>query len=118
MGDPVVHFQIGATDWARTRDFYADLFGWTVTGDPSGYGMIDTGSGMGIIGGVMQAPPGRPPWLAVYVAVDDVQKALVRAEELGATRVVEPRTVPGEQGAFAMFTDPDGNLIGLFEKPE
>jgi predicted enzyme related to lactoylglutathione lyase len=118
MGEPVVHFEIGATDWARTRDFYAELFGWTVTGSPSGYGMIDTGSGLGIGGGIMQAPPGRPPWFAVYVAVDDVEKALARAEELGGTRVVEPRTVEGGEGCFAMFADPDGTLIGLFQKPE
>lgn len=28
MGHPVVHFEIGCKDSAKTQDFYAKLFGW------------------------------------------------------------------------------------------
>jgi len=37
-----------------------------------------------------------------------------RAEKLGGTRVVPPTDLPGEFGRFAIFTDPDGNQVGLW----
>ncbi|GAA4677597.1 VOC family protein [Pseudonocardia yuanmonensis] len=115
MGAPVVHFEIGAANGDRSRRFYADLFGWTVTPFPGGedYGVVDTGSGTGIGGGIMQAPEGMQPWVTVYVGVDDLEKSLSRAEELGARRVMGPAPV-GDMGEIAMFADPDGNILGLF----
>jgi hypothetical protein len=38
---------------------------------------------------------------------------LTRAEELGGARIVGPMPVPNV-GEFAMFTDPEGHVIGLF----
>jgi hypothetical protein len=64
MGSPVVHFEVGGSDAERSRRFHQDLFGWEITADDSGYGLVRTGSDDGIGGGVMQAPPGRPTWVA------------------------------------------------------
>jgi len=36
-------------------------------------------------------------------------------EELGAKVIVEPMPVPGV-GKFAMFEDPDGVMMGVFEE--
>ena len=47
------------------------------------------------------------------MAVDDLEKYLARAEELGGRRVMGPMSIEGT-GAFAMFADPDGNVLGLF----
>jgi hypothetical protein len=43
MGQPVVHFEIGCRDRAKTEQFFADLFGWHIqqNGPAS---MIDTAS--------------------------------------------------------------------------
>lgn len=117
MGDPVVHFEIGARDWSRACAFYSELFDWSVTGDPARYGVVDTRSGFGIPGGVMQALPGSRSWFTVYIAVDDVERALVKAEELGGRRVAGPLAVGPGQPSFGMVADPEGNVIGLFEKP-
>jgi predicted enzyme related to lactoylglutathione lyase len=113
MGNPVVHFEIGGRDGARTAEFYSELFDWDIRIDPTGYGLVDTGSEVGIGGGIMQAPPQASPYVTFYVGVADLDKYLTRAEELGATKVLEPMEVGGI-GAFAMFADPDGNLVGLF----
>ena len=112
MGSPVVHFEVGAADPARSRQFYEDLFGWKITTDDSGYGLVDTGSDQGIRGGVMPSG-GRPSWVTVYVAVDDLEESLRRAEELGGRKLMGPTPV-GEAGSFGLFTDPDGNMIGMF----
>ncbi|HXV92823.1 MAG TPA: VOC family protein [Pseudonocardia sp.] len=67
MGDPVIHFEIGAADVERARRFYSALFGWEIETDETGYGMVRTGAASGIDGGLMQAPEGRPPWVTFYV---------------------------------------------------
>jgi predicted enzyme related to lactoylglutathione lyase len=51
--------------------------------------------------------------VVVYVQVDDLEAYLKKAESLGAKRLVEPTEIPG-MGAWAQFTDPDGNAIGLY----
>ena len=117
MGNAVVHFEIGGRDLTKTRDFYTELFGWTIPIDENGYGLVDTGSKEGIGGGLMQTPDEAPPYATFYVAVDDLEKYLERAETLGGKRLVEPMPV-GTMGAFAMFMDPDGIAIGLFKENE
>lgn len=115
MGAPVVHFEIGAADARAARRFYGDLFGWTVAESSDGYGLVDTGAGTGIGGGIMQAPEQVAPWVTFYVAVDDLESCLERAVELGGRRITGPMPV-GEAGSMAMFTDLDGNLVGLFSE--
>jgi len=115
MGNPVVHFEVGAVDAERARRFYADLFDWDIRVDPSGYGLVDTGSPVGIAGGLLPAPAGRPTWVTFYVSVEDLGKALVRVQELGGRRLMGPQPI-GEDMAFAMFTDPDGNVVGLVQE--
>ena len=115
MGNPVVHFEIGGLDAERTRAFYSELFDWDVECDPGGYALVDTRSDAGICGGIMQTPPQAQPYVTFYVGVDDLDKYLTRAQELGGTKVLEPMEV-GRIGAFAMFADPDGNLVGLFRE--
>jgi hypothetical protein len=57
------------------------------------------------------------PYVTIYAAVDDLRATLQRAEELGGKMVVEPMPIPGV-GSFAMFQDPDGVMMGLFEEKE
>jgi len=112
MGSPVVHFELGAADPERSRRFYEDLFGWKIMTDVSGYGLVDTGSDQGIRGGVMPSG-GRPSWVTFYVAVENLDASLKRVEELGGRTLMGPTPV-GEAGSFALFNDPDGNMVGLF----
>jgi predicted enzyme related to lactoylglutathione lyase len=60
----------------------------------------------------MQTRPGMPPYLTVYVQVENLDAALERAAGLGARRVVEPTPIEGV-GSFALFQDPEGNVVGL-----
>lgn len=114
MGNPIVHWEITGKDGAKTQEFYRKLFDWKIEVDTAmQYGMVDTG-GEGINGGIMQSPPGAPPYLTIYVSVDDLQAYLDKAVSLGGTALVPPTPIPNV-GAFAMFQDPDGNTVGLFK---
>lgn len=111
MAHGVVHWEIGGRDLARLRGFYGALFGWTTdSGDP-GYALVPGVDG-GIGGGLMQAPPGVPPYVTFYVAVDDLDATLARVKDLGGGVLVPPTPIPGV-GGFAMFQDPEGNAIGI-----
>ena len=50
--------------------------------------------------------------VSFYVEVEDIEAKLKEAEELGGSVVVPVTTIPG-MVTFAMFTDPEGNCIGL-----
>lgn len=114
MGQPVVHWEIASNNAERLHGFYTALFGWTVdSNNPMHYGMVDTGGQGGINGGIMQTQGGMPSYVSVYVQVDDLQRYLDKAASLGGKTLVPPTPIPGT-GAFAMFADPDGNMIGLF----
>lgn len=114
MGAPVVHFEIGVSELSSAAPFYEALFDWAIARDDRGYGLVQTGSGIGIGGGLLETPDGVPPYVTVYVQVDDLDKYLIQTEELGGKRIMEPMPIEGV-GSFAMVADPDGNAIGLLQ---
>jgi predicted enzyme related to lactoylglutathione lyase len=65
----------------------------------------------GVAGGIAKPPEGGP-YTTFDVNCDDVQAKLDEAEKLGAKVVMPPMRVPEGPG-IAMFSDPDGNIIGL-----
>jgi uncharacterized protein len=110
MGQPVAFFEVISPDHERAQKFYRELFGWQVAADPAmgGYGLVDTGAGIG--------PSGEPgeKGVKIYMRVDDLDAYLDRAEQLGGKRLVPPTDLPRDYGRFAVFTDPDGNRVGLW----
>lgn len=109
-GHPVVHWEINARDPKALHGFYAELFGWKVNADnPMGYGVVTAGGG-GINGGI--GPAQGIPGVTFYVRVPDLDAALRRAGELGGRTVVPPTHIPN-MVTFAVFTDPEGNRIGM-----
>ena len=117
MGAPVVHWEINARDARRLQRFYASLFDWTVdTDNPLRYGMVLTKAGTGINGGIGQNDPFTPaPGVTFYVQVHDPEAALDRAVSLGAKVITPVTEIPG-MVTFALFQDPEGNIIGLLKE--
>jgi predicted enzyme related to lactoylglutathione lyase len=113
MGDPVVFFEVMGTDAGALQSFYSDAFDWKIdTNNPMNYGMVDTGAGTGIAGGIgAPSEEGYPGHLTFYIGVDDTDKALKRVEELGGKTVMPTTELP--MVTIALFTDPAGNLVGL-----
>ncbi len=105
----VVHFEIMATDGEAAKRFYASLFGWKINSEnPMSYGLVEAeegGIGGGITGGDHNAA-------TFYIAVDDLEGTLRKAESLGGS-VIVPVTVVPNMVTFAQFADPFGNVIGL-----
>lgn len=112
--NPVVHFEILGRDATALRAFYGEAFGWPLGqagDDPLQYSMIHMKDGGGIDGGIGQAPQG-PGHSTFYVGVDNLEEALATVERLGGRTVQPPVQIPGGV-AFALFTDPEGHVVGL-----
>jgi predicted enzyme related to lactoylglutathione lyase len=115
MGRPVRHFEIASPNLERAAAFYQELFDWEVGEEElDGYRLVQTAEGS-IGGGLLRSPEGVFPYVTIYVGVDDLPATLGRVEELGGKMVVEPMPIPGV-GRFAMFQDPDGVMMGIFEE--
>jgi uncharacterized protein len=67
-------------------------------------------------GGLMQKQDGGPGavWIAC-IAVDDTDIATVRAQELGASVLLEPTSMENV-GRFSILADPTGAAIGLYKR--
>jgi uncharacterized protein len=114
-GAPVDWFEVLGSSAEQTQRFYTGLFGWTVS-DPGGvgYGLVDTGAGHGIQGGLGSGEAGH--WATVYANVPDVEQTLARAEALGGSRVYGPQAVDDHMQTGA-FRDPAGNVVGVYHHP-
>jgi uncharacterized protein len=115
MGQPVIHFEIGCRDQAKTAEFFAKLFGWQIT-QAGPAAMIDTGAGGGINGHITSLGHEPHNYVTFYVTVDDIPTYLARAESLGGKTLVPPVEIP--TGTFAWLASPEGNFIGLWKARE
>ena len=70
MTHPVVHFEIGCRDSAKTQEFYKKLFDWKIS-DMGPAAMIAAESG-GIDGHITALGHDPQHYTIFYVAVDDV----------------------------------------------
>ena len=111
MPRPVVHWEIGGKDLPRLREFYHEAFGWTIDDADASYALVQPVDG-GLGGGLMRAPEGTSPYVTIYVQVDDLEEALDAVGALGGTIVVPPSPID-DSTSFAMFADPEGNVVGL-----
>jgi predicted enzyme related to lactoylglutathione lyase len=123
MSGRVVHFEIPFDDAERAQGFYRETFGWNLTSMPEmSYTMVQTGpvseQGMpsepGYIGGGMFArqDPLRNPVLVVDV--EDIDATLKKIGELGGS-TLRPKEPVGDMGWAAYFSDPEGNVIGVWQ---
>jgi uncharacterized protein len=110
-GAPVDWFEVLGSDAERTKTFYKEMFGWTIAEGQGAYGLVDTGAGRGIQGGIGAA--GDTRWATIYASVPDVEEALARAEKLGGSRVYGPMAVDDHMETGA-FRDPAGNSFGVY----
>lgn len=112
----------GTNDMATTRAFYEQLFGWEFedSGPEMGHYLMIRKDGTLVGGGMdtsgMTCPEGQPlpaSW-TIYLAVDDVDARVAKAEAAGAT-VVVPAGDAGPAGRFAVVLDPTGAAVGLWQ---
>lgn len=110
----LVHVEIPAADRNAAADFYQKALGITSKLDTQfdylGFG-FDEQSGGAFVPLSESVQPGG---VVVYFSSADIDADLKSVEAHGGT-VILPRMEVGEMGAIAIFTDPTGNRIGLWQ---
>lgn len=124
MSGRVVHFEIPYDDGDRARSFYKAAFDWEVVQMPDmgGYTLVMTGPSTDqgpteagfINGGMLTREMSATRYPVVVVDVPSIDEALARMPELGGT-VVQGKTPVGDMGFAAYVSDPEGNVVGLWE---
>jgi predicted enzyme related to lactoylglutathione lyase len=118
----VVHFEVPFDDQERASAFYSEVFGWQLQAMPEmSYVLVTTGpsdggppSEPGFVNGGLMARGGPVSGPVVTLDVDDIDACLADVERRGGT-VVAARQPVGSMGFSAYFTDPEGNVMGLWQ---
>ena len=110
---PIVHIEIAAQDREAASQFYSDVFGWKVQQLPEmNYATFESEGGPGGGFNPVENDPVGP--VIVYINTDDLDTSLKKIQDSGG-KVVSPKNdIPG-MGQYAIFTDPTGNALGLFQ---
>lgn len=115
MKNLIAWVEIPAENMERAVNFYSKVFNWNLN-------MMDFGTEkMALLpenaGAIAQAPGFKPASGGVLVSlqVKDISATLSFAEKNGG-KIVKPVTAieREEGGYFAVFTDTEGNQLGLF----
>ena len=110
-------FEIMAINQSELMKFYANVFGWKARKSKEGFDYIEFPiPPKALLGGMGTAKPGVPGWgkgITFYLQCADLKATLVKIEDHGGKTIVEP--VKADGYTFAMFEDPECNLLGLIE---
>jgi uncharacterized protein len=125
--NPVVHFELPASDRVRMANFYTKVFGWkaemmgvemgnyvTVETTPAGKdGRPETpGAINGGLFPIKEGEPAQHP--SVVIAVDDIKESAADVAKSGGKIIGEPAMIPGI-GMWVSFIDTEGNRLSILQ---
>ena len=123
MAEPVMkegvwcHIEIPSSDPKKSKSFYGEVFGWKFQDMPGmDYSTYETREG-GIGGGLWNPPPGMPRQVVNYILVNEIEPVLQKIGRNGGKTIKEKTEIP-HAGWFALVTDPDGNLFGIWKSAQ
>jgi predicted enzyme related to lactoylglutathione lyase len=110
----IAHCEIPTTDLNRSKEFYHKVLGWEFK--PFGNGYLLFNNHKGTMVGLRQVDEVAQGESTVFhVNMPDIDSILKKAKENGGA-VKRTKTVIPAMGWYALFNDPDGNTIGIYQK--
>ena len=111
----ICYLEIPAVDIDRSATFYQNVFGWQTRRRGDGSLAFDDGagevSGTWVTGRAASTAPG----LLIYIMVDSVA-ATIEAVVAAGGKIVQPIGADLPE-ITARFSDPAGNVLGLYQQP-
>jgi predicted enzyme related to lactoylglutathione lyase len=108
------HIEIPTTDAQKSKDFYGKIFGWKIDASNPEYIQFTTPDNEG--GGFTPSSKPVQDGVILYIEVEAIEKKLGEIEKAGGETIKEKTGISPEFGFYALFTDPCGNMIGLWSK--
>lgn len=111
----ICYLEIPTTDLERSVEFYRIVFGWRIRRRGDGRAAFD--DPIGEVSGtwVTGRPPAGDPGVLIYLMVDDIDVTIDALVAHGG-HLVQPVGADAPE-ITARFTDPGGNLFGLYQEP-
>jgi len=111
----ICYLEIPANDVAQSADFYKRVFGWNIR--RRGDGSVSVDDTVGQVSGtwIVGRPPESNPNLTVWIMVDNAAATLEMIAAAGGN-VVQPIGADAPE-ITAKFSDPAGNVLGLYQQP-
>ncbi len=110
----ICYIEIPAIDIAESAQFYQQVFGWQTRQRADGStAFADT---VGEVSGtwVLGRPPSTDPSMIVFIMVASAATTIDAIIDAGAA-IVKPVN-PDEQEVYALFRDPAGNVLGIYQQ--
>lgn len=111
------HFELHTRDYAKSVDFYRDVFRWNPQdiSDSPDFKYTGFNGSEAPLAGIMDAtaflPEGVPAHWSVYIEVNNVDESLARVTDLGGSIVLPAMDTP--YGRLATAADPTGAVFKL-----
>jgi len=124
--NPVVHFEMPATDRKRIANFYSNAVGWQTQmlgPDMGDYVVVTTTESDengpkkpgAINGGFFPKKDDFPAqYPAVVIAVDNIKESISKVTQAGGKILGEPMDIPGI-GQYVSFYDTEGNRASILQ---
>lgn len=112
---PIVHIEFAAKEPKAASEFYKKVFDWKIEHMPEmDYYTFSVepgpGGGFNPVDGEMI----HKGDVLVYIQTDDIEATLKSIEGLGG-KIVQPKTEIPNMGWYALFEDPFGNRVGIYQ---
>jgi len=111
----ICYVEIPSADPKRSSAFYSNAFGWNMRTRGDGATAFDDGVGEVSGAFVKGRKPSSEVGALVYIMVDNIQEAIEKITNAGG-KIIQPVGVDAPE-ITARFTDPDGNIFGLYQEP-
>ena len=111
----ICYLEIPAVDISKSANFYEAVFGWPIRSDNHGNVAFD--DGVGVVSGMWtnQYNPSTEPGLMVYIMMDSVEETIDAVIASGG-KIIQPIGMDAPE-ITARFSDPFGNVFGLYQEP-
>jgi predicted enzyme related to lactoylglutathione lyase len=110
----ICYIEIPAKDITESAQFYQQVFGWPTRQRGDGSTAFDDTVG-GVSGKwVLGRPPATKPGLIVSIMVANIANTIEAIVAAGG-KIVQPVN-PDEHEVYALFSDPAGNVLGIYQQ--
>ncbi|MBC7310649.1 MAG: VOC family protein [Actinomycetales bacterium] len=110
----ITHIDIPVSDLEQAKAFYSQVFGWQISAPP-GFEDYPMWHAPNKISGGGLAPRSEGfTQPRSYVEVDSIDETLAKVTQIGG-RVLMEKSPISDTSWWAIFADPDGNEVGLYE---
>ena len=112
----ICYVEMPSIDIDRSASFYKTVFGWNIRKRGDGATAFD--DTVNEVSGtwVLNRKPMTEVGLLFYIMVDSVEQTIEKIEASGC-KIVQPIGMDAPE-ITARFSDPAGNIIGLYQEPK